>query len=198
MGSISGRPRSQCGQLLQESGRWSGRYYAYSGGTRKRKRVPLGFMIDTTKTEAQRLLREVIDRDNRHESAMLSLRTRGAIPLVGVPVGGKYSGWAAELVVAADLTAKGHAVYRPLIPNGPFDLLFHDGAGFQRVEVKFASDKWMVKLKGSIRRNLGKFDVLAVVGEDGRITYLGGEDVSALLKKGAKLDRNRTVENANG
>jgi len=75
-------------------------------------------------------------------------------------------GAASELLVAADLMAKGFRVFRNLSPNGPVDLLANCGSGrIFRIQVKTA-DTACKNFDEKIKN-----DVLAQV-IDGRVRYL--------------------------
>jgi hypothetical protein len=64
--------------------------------------------------------------------------------------------------------AKGYEVFRALGGRAPCDLIAMKHGEFSRVEVKTESHAWAY----GIKRNLGKFDVAAVVAKDHRsITY---------------------------
>lgn len=54
---------------------------------------------------------------------------------------GVTRGAAAELIVAADLMRKGHAVYRALSPNAPFDLVSFLEGDMTRIEVRSAHER---------------------------------------------------------
>lgn len=78
-----------------------------------------------------------------------------------------------ELIVATDLMNHGHAVYRSLSPNAPFDLVSVDPDTLQvsRVEVKtgtFKNDR-LHKLRSPL--DGAAFDLLAVVSRSGHIVY---------------------------
>lgn len=75
-----------------------------------------------------------------------------------------------ELIVAADLMARGYDVFRNLAPNG-VDLVADIRGSLVRVEVKSGT----AKEDGSVSRinTSGPHDMLAVVLRDGSIAYFG-------------------------
>lgn len=112
--------------------------------------------------------------------AEAAARIRG---VVGMPANrtdpialNRKSAWFAELTVAADLLSKGFDVYRPLNPESACDLVYADAEKLIRVEVKFVQTGGEQRLRTDLRRNAGKFDVLAIVNELGRIEYTTAEE----------------------
>jgi len=85
-------------------------------------------------------------------------------------------GAAAELLVCADLLAKGLHVYRAVSPSAPADLvvLGNNGAIENVLLVEVKSRQYLAD--GTPNNNIktagsGKFDILAMVMPDGKIIY---------------------------
>ena len=93
------------------------------------------------------------------------------------------SGCVAELTVCAELMAKGYDVYRPIDPRAPCDLIYWDGTTLIRVEVKFIRTGTEKRLDRDLLRNFGKFDILALVNEEGKIEYIPEEEVKERIVK---------------
>lgn len=87
-------------------------------------------------------------------------------------------GAASELIVAADLVAKGHEVYRALNPQGNCDLLCMLGEQPIRIEVKTARyEKSGTLVAGNLKGREGRFDVLAIVSSLGEIQYFSAAGI---------------------
>jgi len=87
-------------------------------------------------------------------------------------------GVVAELIVSADLQSKGYEVFRPVSPISPCDLLVMDSNwNVQRVQVKKATTSPTGAIRCDIRKDLGRFDLLAVMVDSKRIEYLNAVDV---------------------
>jgi len=76
-----------------------------------------------------------------------------------------------ELIVATDLLGKGYAVFRALSPNCDCDLIVSMNGELLRVEVTTRQIGRDVKHPATNREHPEKFDLLAVVFNDGMIKY---------------------------
>lgn len=93
---------------------------------------------------------------------------KGALPPLSVKAPGHCGyGAAGELIVAADLIGRGFFIYQSMAGNAPFDLIATDGANMLRIEVKRRSQEYV----HIPREKRDRYDVLAVVGVEGRIQY---------------------------
>jgi len=88
------------------------------------------------------------------------------------------TGTISELVVAADLMAKGYEVFRGLCAQSSCDLITLKDGQFQRVEVKTDNRNPGMTI---FHRNIGKFDIAALYSpETGKIEYRSVYDLKGL------------------
>ena len=182
-------PLRQKGWLRAESGAWLGTYRVYDlRGRSKRKTVRIG-NGDMSKVEARKLLLSLIERDNGAHSFQVFDGPSGYVPFDTecptwrhLPPSTK--GAAGELSVSLDLMRRGWDVFRALSPCASCDLVAVRGNVTLRVEVKCASVDKDMKAQIAVGRQLGKFDVLAVVSGDGSVYYRDG---NLAIGKGKKL-----------
>lgn len=80
-------------------------------------------------------------------------------------------GAAGELLACVDLMRHGFEVFKNVNPTGSCDLAVEIGGEFMRVEVKIGTLDANGKPLVETARQLGKFDLLAVVGPDGSVSY---------------------------
>ncbi len=168
------RKGTQKGSVRKKDGRWYGSFFVYGkkGGTVRRE-VALESDESITRDEARARILAIAQKHNQQISAMSKMHPSVHSPKVEfcVPAGTspQSRGAIGELVVAADLLNRGYEIFKPFSSGATCDLLFvHEGKAI-KVEVKSCT--------GTIRRvhvgrNLGKFDILAVVDRDMRVHYL--------------------------
>jgi hypothetical protein len=80
-------------------------------------------------------------------------------------------GAASELLVTVDLLNLGYEVFRSVSPHASIDLIAMKRGLMVKVEVKTGVIQKNGKLANPTIRNHGHYDVLAVLGRDGRIEY---------------------------
>lgn len=170
------RRGEQKGSLRKINDRWYGSFLVYGRGKSCRKKcVALG---RCDKTEARKKLLEIIKAETQQSvavgcmnPAILTINRRIE---VNPSVDGQVRGAIGELLVASDLLSRGYEVFRPLCAASSCDLAYIRDGHLVRVEVKFITGTTV-----RLWRNLGKFDVLALVYGDGRIEYRSHADISS-------------------
>jgi hypothetical protein len=142
-----------------------------------RRTVTLGREGDLTREEAERMLKNIIDRDVEQFEAVrfLSAATkpkqqRRIKPDVDLTAG--VIGSIAEYAVAIDLMERGFHVYKAMCPQSACDLMVCDATGEFRLRIEVKSAEYRQgRVAVNVRRNAGKFDVLAILTNDGSILY---------------------------
>lgn len=155
----------------------------------KKTRVMLGKLPEISREQARQKLDEIISRDTRIRGQLRPVLRSDLC--VDTPWGAfntqaakaQSRGAISELIVTVDLLAKGIQVYRAVSPGAPCDLLalLPDGSTL-RLEVKTGKTGTDGEIYADITRNAGKFDVLAVVAEDGRPRYRAATQISDLCR----------------
>lgn len=169
----------QEGYLFQKSGSWLGRYRKLHQGKREQVSLKLGSVADLTEEQARAKLKSIINADM---ARLPLLRRIGSNGMLAVNADVNFSsrrsfmpgarGAASELIVCADLLAKGLEVFRAVGAQAACDLVIIDEQRrFFRVEVKSVTPNQRGVINCDIRRNIGNFDLIAFVFEDGRIAY---------------------------
>ncbi len=154
---------SQKGSLRRRGDSWHGGYSVYGPrGKGAKTTIVLGKCAEVSEKEARAKLLDICAKNNRHLNILLQMNPRILATRVSFPVGDAVPAHArgaiAELLVACDLTSRGYEVYRPISGAASCDILYvHDGLPV-KVEVKMCNGEWV-----HVGRNLGKFDILAVV-----------------------------------
>lgn len=97
-------------------------------------------------------------------------------------VGKSVLGAANELLVAADLTLRGYAVYRAVSPSAPFDLVAVKGEAILRVEVRASRERSDGTLYPYTKVS-DVCDIYAFVAGQ-RIEYGDAADVKARIGRG--------------
>jgi hypothetical protein len=135
----------------------------------RRKSAVLGSFDELTRDQAAELMRRKIVLARRtYESLAASEVNSSHQWFIKNPL---VRGAAAELLVAVDLMRAGLQVYRNLNATGTCDLVAEVDHHFVRVEVKVGTlDASGVPIVETARQ-VGKFDVLAVVGPDRAVHY---------------------------
>lgn len=166
------RHRNQSGYLAIRGKRtavWWGEWQVYEGSKRRKMTMTLGRCDEMTRPQARARLRELILRTNKDASAIHSIgrESTAKIPNEVEKISGSKIGALVELLVCADLMAKGWDVYRATDPVCTCDLIAVRAGETIRLEVKTKA----VRL--DLRSKSGKFDVLALMDrESGVIRYL--------------------------
>lgn len=176
-----GRPRAQKGSLIVKSGAWLGRYYRYlKNGKTERSSFKIGAISEVSEAEARAILKSAIDRhiakqpllDRVGKNGLVAANSEHKSNLAG------RRGAVAELLVCADLMAKDLEVFRAVDPQTSCDLIAIDRERrFLRVEVKAVSRAKDGSVPCDIRRNIGKFDLIAFVFPGGHIEYRNPEEI---------------------
>lgn len=169
------RAKRQVGWLREKSGTWLGTWRRYNEESAwARFTIALGSTQNISKDEAQKQLTALIEKDRLQYRAAFAVGPM-AIAKQQRPKGQKLSaveiGSVGELLVCADLLAKGFPTYRSVSHVAPCDILFMDGEKVVRVEVKNVEYQEGRHARVVLRRNMGQFDVLAIIERDGTITY---------------------------
>lgn len=111
---------------------------------------------------------------------MIKKRSYGSLCRFGnqtVEISRANMGTLSELVISADLLARGYHVFRAVSPACPFDLVIYKNGRLQRVEVKTRNTERELSENHKMRRfkeiEEGKYDVYVDYDSfTGRITYL--------------------------
>ncbi len=189
------RPHFQRGSLYIEGKndpKWIGRFRVRKWNQKtKRRSVILGRVSEMPKSEAQRMLIDLISREDEQHRILHAAKTTGKVPVGFQPSRNGQVGYVAELLVAADLLSKGFDVFRAVNPNAACDLVACRSGALSRIEVKYIADPKPVNVRRAIQHNLAKFDTLAVVDSNGQIVY---STVSDLLGTERGPSKSETVE----
>ena len=154
---------------------WLGHWSIYDGyGSRHRRSAVIGREDEMTEKEARIKLRKIIVEEQSLSGAAYAcgLSGRAKVELGDRTLKAGHLGAIAELIVAADLMHKGYDVYRPLSPMASCDLLGIYDQDIIRIEVKRAEVSEDGRANCDVRRNAGKFDLLAIVATSGEIHYV--------------------------
>ncbi len=158
--------------------KWSGRYRTYTVRGRGRERmVTLGRVREMTQAQAEEKLCDVI-RAERLQSEHLM----GIGPIDSLPDTAKLqrqeklrsatdAGAFAELMVCADLLRKHFEVFKAVSAGASCDLIVMKNGAMTRIEVKCGRVNLDGRVTINLNRNIGKFDVLAIVDRRGTINY---------------------------
>lgn len=124
--------------------------------------------------QAELLLEDRIARRGKLDAHSIPIHNIAACQKLTKEATAANIGAIAEMIVAVDLMNRGNYVFRAINPNSPCDLVSigRDGR-VSRIEVKTGE----VGHRGDVQqcpkiRNVGSFDVLAVVGRSGHIAYV--------------------------
>ena len=147
----------------------------YQGGwLQLRRSAVIGREDEMTEKEARIKLRKIIVEEQSLSGAAYAcgLSGRAKVELGDRTLKAGHLGAIAELIVAADLMQKGYDVYRPLSPMASCDLLGIYDQDIIRIEVKRGEVSENGRPNCDVRRNAGKFDLLAIVAASGEIHYV--------------------------
>lgn len=174
-------------------------------------RVYLGFCDEATLGQAKKARAEICSSINTRKSEMILPKTsmigakfiersgdQGIIDCSSIidkihktNIGPSSKGSAGEYLVIADLLLKGYEVFASADKCSSCDLVAYDGT-FHRVEVKFSNGNKAIP----IRRQHGKFDILAIVAAHGGITYQAASGIdSATVKLNKKVSQTQPYGN---
>lgn len=180
------RGRKRTGCVSKQGNQWRGLFTA-TGKCAKdgRRSVMLGRIDEVTEEEARAKLDDIMRREGAIRD---NLRLISAVDFI-VPMEWKAAtensidkqsrGVLAELIVTADLIAKGLHPYKAVSPGAPCDLLvILPDWKTVKVEVKSGRREQSGAIFCDVSRNVGKFDVLAVVIDGREIVYASAADVS--------------------
>lgn len=150
--------------------------------------VTLGLVSDMTKLEARAKLREIV---RKHDGTApyqgkLTAPDLANYKLLIPPhvsragrVTAASRGAVAELLVAADLQARGFDVFMPVSPIAACDMVAITSEGLiLRVQVKKAATSETGRIRCDVRKDIGRFDLLAVLVDNARIDYIKACDVA--------------------
>lgn len=164
-----------------------------------RRTIALGREEDLTREQAEQMLKNIIDRDVEQFEAVrfLSATTKPKQQRRVKPDGNLTPGAIgsiAEYAVAIDLMERGFHVYKAMSPQSACDLMVCDAAGnFRlRIEVKSAEYRQGRAICVNVQRNAGKFDVLAILTNEGSILYRTHNGIGNLLGFSADIDQQLT------
>jgi hypothetical protein len=176
------RKGNQNGSVLVVGPKWRGKFRVYSATGVRFRSIALGLVSEMSREEAQEKLRTIVKRTDlcgrvRHELRPNMLIEPATI-CPGLSDRAPAKGVVAELIVAADLQSKGYEVFRPVSPISPCDLLAMDSNwNVLRVQVKKATTSATGAIRCNIRKDLGRFDMLAIMVDSKRIEYRNAADV---------------------
>jgi hypothetical protein len=158
---------------------WTAYEVDSSGKDRKKhcSRV-IGLKEDISEAQARAAMREVMRVEAERQAAWNARKVRQAANAerrgsLHRPV---VNGLMGELTVCLDLTRHSIEVFRPLNPFSSCDLLAITSQGIKRVEVKYAAVVGG-RHGADLTRNMGRFDLLAVVDIAGRVHYFKSNGV---------------------
>lgn len=173
------------GSLRQVAGKWYVRFTAYTDSGPKNCGYQLGPVSEITPTQARQMATEYVTRHRLQGDLRYSIgKGTAVISSTLKPLAGRAPerGVTAELIVAADLQSKGYQVYLPVSPICPCDMVAIDrGWNTFRVQVKRATTSPTGAIRCDIRKDIGRFDLLAVVVDDIRIEYRTSTEVDNWL-----------------
>lgn len=186
------------GGLIAIDGKWYGRWVKYApSGKRKRPKIMLGKVSEMTQEEARRKLTLLVaDQHAATKKISSASRILGGLGDLDLSRFDKLRkghslriGKVAEIVVAADLLVAGYEVFVSLCPSAVCDMLAQKDGTTSRVEVKYLSAQ---TVKGSVmhralHRNIGKFDMLAIVTPDWKIRYIDHDEVKTIFDERGTL-----------
>jgi Holliday junction resolvase-like predicted endonuclease len=183
------RKRIQLGRL-EKSGirrpQWKAHWYVYvrdSAGNERRihRSKMVGYIDETPEAEAQQKLQALIAKEGRQSLAAAALKADADLSgliydFAASQVAAQSRGAVSELLVSADLMARGFEVFRAVSHAASCDLIAMRDGETIRVEVKSADQTETGRYSRNLKLRRGAYDVLAVVSSHGRITY-GGDFV---------------------
>lgn len=88
----------------------------------------------------------------------------------------------AELLVCADLLNKNLEVYRAVNPQASCDLVVIAKGKALRIEVKLIQERLSGNALRRLRKQYGRFDILALIDREGRICYIPYASIEGLKK----------------
>jgi len=161
-------------------------------------RIYLGFCDETPISQAKRARAQICSAINTRKSEMVIPETSmvgdkfvqksGRQSIIDCSsiineihkrnIGASSKGTAAEYIVTADLMSKGYEVFLSADKCASCDIVAYDGT-FHRIEVKYSNGNKNIP----IRRQHGKFDVLAVVNSSGEIGYRAASGINSATIK---------------
>lgn len=167
---------------------WRGRFrvnHTGSDGNSKQISMHLGYVSEMSEAEAKAALAGMVSKINSEDKALKYFCLRGMLKKSGTPSRAAQNikntfpghqrgaiGAVSEMIVCTDLLSKGIEVFRSCNAQAPCDLVALVGTEFVRIEVKTvpaADCHGIANL--NLNKKIGKFDVLALVGQDGEISY---------------------------
>lgn len=182
------RATRQIGSISVRAGSWFGRYRSHRKGKSKEVSLTLGRIGEMSREQAKERLKGLIDADFGKLPIVRQVGRTGMMSLNSVGFEGRASGLpgtrgaVAELMVCADLLSKGVEVFRAVSPQATCDLAVIDKSGrFLRVEVKGVTPNSRGLIACNVKRNMGNFDMIAFVFQDGKIVYRRPEELHTEL-----------------
>lgn len=164
------------GSLKQASGKWYVRFTTYQRGRPKQHCFQVGPTNIYDKEQARQLATEYVQKVRMQGGIKNKIGTGVALlpssNLKPLKITAPERGATAELVVAADLQSKGYQVYLPVSPVAPCDMVAIDTDwNTFRVQVKRAVTSSTGAVRCDIRKEVGRFDLLAILLDDTKIEY---------------------------
>lgn len=171
---------NQDGHLIKNKATWFGRWWVPDGSKRKQMSATLGRIDEMTRQEAQTKMRDLIrvtNENGKHVKAIGEAAIGFDFTQYEKAKNNFHLGIACEMLVCADLHMKGYEVFRPISAVSSCDLIALKDGKSTRLEVKSGTGPFL-----DLRRKIGKFDLLAIVGESSRIDYYPYHSLGDLSK----------------
>jgi Holliday junction resolvase-like predicted endonuclease len=180
------------GSIFIRKGSYVGRWYSYGkGGKCRRPEKVLGRVEEITMEQARERL-VVLIAANTGKSLSMKGKVIDWTRMNAMPSAGDKSyraGAIAEVVATADMLIRGYEVFKAVCPTAICDLIAIKGGITFRVEVKYISETCSVpsKMYRALTRNVGKFDLLAVVQPNYEVKYFDHDAALKLMEVGGVL-----------
>jgi hypothetical protein len=177
------------GSIFIRDGSYVGRWYSYGNGSKvRRPEKVLGKVKEITMEQARERL-AVLIAANTGKSLSLKGKVIDWTQLNAMPSAGDKSyraGAIAEAVATADMLIRGYEVFKAVCPTATCDLIAIKAGITFRVEVKYISETGSVpsKMHRALTRNIGKFDLLAVVQPNYEVKYFDHDAAMKLMEVG--------------
>lgn len=172
------RPRkATSGYIRQEGPSWIGYWWVYPKrfGKPFRKCKSLGKISETTEKKAQAKLDSLI-AESVTQAAAMDLRRKSSqfqemLPLLDQKMRPELHGCVAEMIVCLDLISQGWEIFKPVSPTASCDMIGLRDGQTARIEVKKSSLRGNGTFRCDLRRNHGKYDIIAFVCAKTRKIY---------------------------
>lgn len=169
------------GSLKVACGKWYVRFTQYTPDGPRGRCYQIGPVDQIKPLEARRLATDYVRKHQFQDELRSALHSGAAVissSLKAVEGRAPERGVTGELLVAADLQSKGYQVYRPVSPIAPCDMVAMDLKwNTFRVQVKRATSSKTGAIRCDIRKDVGRFDLLAVVVDNVKIEYRTSSEI---------------------